>query len=601
MMQSSGEQENYDFVLSSENRSFTNVSTTAIDNSFTDVPKDAWFYNSVTSAADKGWIKGIGDRLFAPENTISAAEWITLLSRVAGEDSADGNEWYARAAEWGTENKIINSSEWVFSADSPLLREQMADMIWKFASYLGLDMSTNGNLSAFSDADIISDYAKEAFSWAAEKGIIKGDENGLRPKDNLSRAEAAEILMNLSNITEISKKSTEIYPVSVKSELYTEFSESTSDYFPDGFQTGFGSGITFKGYDENGNPQFYGVTDRGPSLDLTDLNDETIDDVKVFPSPDFTPSIGIITIKDGKAVIEKSIKLKNEDGSLMTGLPLPAGESGSTGEIALDIYMNELSYDEKGFDPEGIAIDSDGNFWIADEYGPFIGKFSSDGTLIKMYSPGNGLPEILKSRIANRGFEGISVSPSGKVFASVQSVLDINGETSKTSTFIRIIELDPATGETKTYAYPVNSDEYSSPKNCKIGDIYAIDDENILLIEQGTLSNGEMRNIIYKVSLKDASDISNLKYNDKDLEYTASQEELEKILTFADKEIYVDLRTLGWTAEKAEGLCMTDNGELAVIIEDDFGLAGAKMTEDSDKVTLISGEGGDSAQLWIIK
>ena len=62
-----------------------------------------------------------------------------------------------------------------------------------------LDTTLNGDLAEFADKDEISDYAKEAFAWAVGCGILQGDENGLRPADVLSRAEAAVILERFYN------------------------------------------------------------------------------------------------------------------------------------------------------------------------------------------------------------------------------------------------------------------------------------------------------------------------------------------------------------------------------------------------------------------
>lgn len=602
-MQSSASVATADFEISRENSSYTNVtSNSELTYRFTDVPRDAWFYNSVERAAQQGWLKGVGDNMFAPENQLTGAEWITILARIAEQAADVGDTWYEAAVNWGTEKNIIHRSGWDFEENTPITREQMADMIMAFAEVMELDMTAAGDLTAFDDSENISDYANKAFTWAVGARVLQGDGTSLNPKSNLTRAEAAEVLIKLNALMNrpAEEDKVNVYPVSVASDLYTAFSGSTESYFPDGFQTGFGSGVTFKGYDADGNMQFYGVTDRGPSLDLTLADGSEAENTKVFPSPEFTPSIGIITIKDGQAVIEESITLKNADGEPLTGLPLPSGEVGATGETALDINMNELEYDSEGFDPEGIAVDSEGNFWLADEYGPFIAKFNANGVLQKMYTPGDGLPQILASRIANRGFEGITITPSGNIIASVQSVLDVNGETAKTSTFIRLVELNPETGETKMYAYPVALDEYSSPKNCKLGDIYALDNDTVLIVEQGKLADGSMRNIIYKVELANATDITDLEYNEKALEY-ASAEELASVIQYAEKEVYINLRDLNWTAEKAEGICITDKGDLAVMIEDDFGLAGAVQTAEGEPVTINLITEGDKAQMWIIR
>lgn len=613
-MESSSETETYDFVLTKENRSFTNVSGAEIKPAddanalpFTDVGADAWYFDAVKGAYTAGLIVGKTDAQFMPEDTVTGAELITMFYRADGgkTDTATDGNWYDAPKTWGEGNAIIGSGNWDFQPDTALSREQMMDMLYRFLRYKNAALTDSADLSGFADSANVSAYAREAAEKLAAAGLITGDETGLRPADTLTRAETATILMRALNQTDSAAK---IYPVTVNPALYTKFDGSAEGYFADGLKTGFGSAITFKGYDAKGNPQFYGATDRGPSLDVPEdaalQND--YDAAKIFPVPDFTPSIGIITIKNGEAVVEDSITLKNTDGTPLTGLPLPAGDLGATGETALDMDLQEIAPDADGFDPEGIAVDAEGNFYLADEYGPFIAKFSADGTLLQKYAPGNGLPEILKYRIANRGFEGLTIAPSGKIYASLQSVLDINGETSKTATFIRILELDPRTGETKMFAYPVDVSAYKSPKNCKLGDIYALDDNTLLVIEQGELADGTLSNIVYRASLTGATDITGVTYGGKEPEYTSDSAALSGTMTYMDKTEAVNLRAMGWTAEKAEGLCMLGDGKtLALIIEDDFGLSGASLNPNADEegqpaVVLHEISEADAAKIWLV-
>lgn len=613
-MSSSGETETFDFVLTKENRSFTNVSSAEIKPAtdsnalpFTDVAADAWYFDAVKGAYDAGLIVGKTDTQFMPEDTVTGAELITMFYRAQGGKTGtatDGN-WYDVPKAWGESGGIIGSSGWTFQPDTALTREQMMDMLYRFLGSQNIALADTADLSAFADSGAVSAYAREAAEKLVAAGLITGDETGLRPAGTLTRAETATILMRALTRTD---SAAQIYPVTVNSDLYTKFDGSADGYFADGLKTGFGSAITFKGYDAEGNPQFYGATDRGPSLDVPE--DATLpkdyDAAKIFPVPDFTPSIGIITIKNGEAVVEDSITLKNTDGTPLTGLPLPAGDLGATGETALDMNLQEIAPDAEGFDPEGIAVDAEGNFWLADEYGPFIAKFSADGTLLQKYAPGSGLPDILKYRIPNRGFEGLTISPSGKIYASLQSVLDIEGETSKTATFVRILELDPTTGETKMFAYPVDVSAYKSPKNCKLGDIYALDDNTLLVIEQGELADGTLSNIVYRASLTGATDLTGTTYGGKELEYTADPAALSGTITYMTKTEAVNLREMGWTAEKAEGLCMLGDGKtLALIIEDDFGLSGASVNPNAGAdgqtaVTLNEITAADAAKIWLV-
>ena len=79
--------------------------------------------------------------------------------------------------------------------------------------------------------------------------------------------------------------------------------------------------------------------------------------------------------------------------------------------------------------------------------------------------------------------------------------------------------------------------------------------ESKITITDTTLVYGSadknMSNVIYKADLSEATDISNVTYEEKAPEYAPSQEELD--ITFIGKEQLIDLRAEGWTAEKAEG------------------------------------------------
>lgn len=70
------------------------------------------------------------------------------------------------------------------------------------------------------------------------------------------------------------------------------------------------------------------------------------------------------------------------------------------------------------------------------------------------------------------------------------------------------MSFDPATGKTAMYGYPVDSAAYSKNSDAKIGDIVALDNHTILLIEQGEDKNDAMRNLIYRVDLSKASDLA---------------------------------------------------------------------------------------------
>ena len=328
---------------------------------------------------------------------------------------------------------------------------------------------------------------------------------------------------------------------------------------------GYGSALALKSVKADGTMEFYAITDRGPNGDIpTYVKDGKKMSGKFFPTPNFTPSIGIIKVNQAKdrADIIASIPLK-VNGKPISGKPIPSGLTGSTNEVALDFKMNDLGTDRNGLDTEGLALDKDGNFWISDEYGPFIAKVDKKGNILEKYGPGMGLPKILADRVPNRGSEGLTVDEKGRVFALIQSPLNVDGKTAKTAKYTRIVEFDPVTKETTMYAYPVDTG-YKNTGAAKIGDITSIGKGQFLMIEQGK-QHGEMQNLIYKVDLNGATPIA----DNGDLEYGR----LDGKIVPAKKELVLDLRAQGWNIEKAEGLALLpDRKTIAVVNDNDFGM-----------------------------
>ena len=362
--------------------------------------------------------------------------------------------------------------------------------------------------------------------------------------------------------------------------------------FPDGFPLGLGSGVAYAGRDADGSILLYAVGDRGPNADapafLASPGAKPAP-AKFFPAPDYVPSVARLRLKGDVVEILDIKPLANADGTPVSGRPLPAGAVGSTGETGLGADMAVLATDANGLDPEGIAVDpTDGNLWLCDEYGPFLVKVeAATGKILKKYAPGQGLPDILAKRQPNRGFEGLAVAPDGKVYAAVQSILDVDGKVKASKApFIRLLELDPATGATRMFAYPHDVATYKKSGDAKLGDLTAIAAGRLVTVEQAKGADKVMRNIIYTVDVSKATDLSGKTAPDgQPLETLADAGALGSLgIVPAAKTRLFDLRDLGWKAEKAEGLALLPDGLTLVITSDnDFGLAGKVVNPAAGK------------------
>lgn len=172
---------------------------------FTDVHKDHWFYEDVLYVYDNGLMNGISDTTFAPNETITRAMVVTILSRMSGEeipevadsvfsDVASGL-WYSDAISWAASKNIVNGFEdGTFQPDAPMTRAQLVTILYRYAQYKGLDVSAFSDLSQFTDAADVPAYALEAMQWAVGSGLISGNGLLIDSASNATRAQVAAII-----------------------------------------------------------------------------------------------------------------------------------------------------------------------------------------------------------------------------------------------------------------------------------------------------------------------------------------------------------------------------------------------------------------------
>lgn len=175
---------------------------------FRDLDADAWYHDGVHACALLGLTQGVGDRTFDPDGTLTRAQFVTMLWRLAGEPGTNGDElrefsdvgsggYYAAAVQWAAANGIAEgTSKTEFSPNAPITREQLAAMLFRYAVYDGLTaVALSENLISFPDEQQLSDWAIPAMQWAVGSGIINGTPEGnLAPQSTATRAQAAAMI-----------------------------------------------------------------------------------------------------------------------------------------------------------------------------------------------------------------------------------------------------------------------------------------------------------------------------------------------------------------------------------------------------------------------
>jgi len=408
------------------------------------------------------------------------------------------------------------------------------------------------------------------------------------------------------------------YQVQAANSFYIPYEGSNAKVkadFPLGFLPSYGSALAFKGTTANGDLEFYGLTDRGPNGDgpnVPNPGGSGTMGAKIFPSPSFTPSIGIITVGKGGAVLNSTLPIKVSANTNSSGLAIPAGTLGNSAEVPVFDAMKydattKAVYSVNGLDTEAIAFDKKRNaLWVSDEYGPFIVKIdATSGVIQSRYAPGSGLPAIFAKRRANRGMEGMALdTATDKLHGFLQSpltdgsalysVTGKNEQVERFARFTRWIEFDPATGSTgRMFAYPLNGADYADGRtgNAKLGDMVALGNGKFIVIEQGAAPGGKVFNKLMLVEIGGATDINATAYNPatSDLEKSSmgavavNGADWSKVVTLK-KTLLLDLNAIGWLAEKAEGLTIVDGNTLALANDNDFGLKTKIFTPSGDAV-----------------
>ncbi|MCI4667031.1 MAG: esterase-like activity of phytase family protein [Bacteroidia bacterium] len=305
---------------------------------------------------------------------------------------------------------------------------------------------------------------------------------------------------------------------------------------------------------------FYLLTDRGPNYDWISKDGS---EAKGFAIPDYTPRIGLFVRKENTYELVKTILLKGPDGQALTGLPNLPGKGG-TNEAAYAADSSLLENDPNGIDPEGLVALKNGDFWVSDEYGPYLMRFDSNGVLKEKFSPfdvdhdkGNSLPRVFRKRRPNRGMEGLTITPDGtKLVGIMQSALyNPDKSVKKYAKICRIMTFDLTTSQTQQYAY------VQDYPGLALSGICAISNDKFLVIERDSdypevevdpgkvvISTPSEYKTIMEIDLSEATDISDPRNGALGLTYKIDIADEDKLGEVKDSN--TDIISAGYTIEQ---------------------------------------------------
>ncbi len=375
---------------------------------------------------------------------------------------------------------------------------------------------------------------------------------------------------------------------------------SASDLSPGNHPNENRLGMSSDFYFDRRNGALYSLADRGPGGGTIGF-ETRVQKVKV--------NINNKTGEISNFRVQASIKFETPDG---------LGNFNGLNPLLLNGNVSTLGL---SFDPEGFTVGANGNYFVADEYGPSVYEFQpieqSNGSIVARFVrafevPANILPmagtfldfvngrgTLTSGRQDNRGYEGLTISPDGsKLYAILQDPLINDGSApgdGRRSRNLRIVEYDVATGQCeRQFAYqletvadinlriPGTSADFGATaqgRNIGCSSITAINDHEFFVIERdnrgrgvddplAALPVGSKR--VYRIDIDNATDVSNHSFAPNNLTLPIG-------VTPVSKTLYLDIAEALANAnmiipEKVEGLAIgpvLKDGSFSILLGND--------------------------------
>ena len=256
----------------------------------------------------------------------------------------------------------------------------------------------------------------------------------------------------------------------------------------------------------------------------------------------FTPYYGSAKTNQNQISLTNSASLIFHD---QAGLPFTGFDANDTNAPEPRSLSTSPGQGHRSLDSEGMVRLPAGDYFICDEYGPFVYSFDPLGRYRATLRPPEAyLPKVGAAygkrqinfsslhvpdsgRRDNRGFEGLAITPDGKkLVALLQSPLVQDGGTDDNSrqTRLLIFNIDPASAD---FGKPVSEFIYqltlqgneAGNEQTLAGDLVALNDHQFLVVEHDSrgLGASETGPPLYKrvvlVDLAGATDILNSGYD----------------------------------------------------------------------------------------
>ena len=178
------------------------VPTRAAGVEFTDVPSSHWASSSISEMADKGIMSGVGNNKFAPDTTLTGAQFVTMIVRHFYEEKLGdgGDKWYSAFMDVAEKEGILAGTS--ITAEGVINRYDMAQLMYNVLKAEGISATPLPDTSKVADWASVPSTYQDAVSVCYNMGMLSGvDSKGtFNGNGKMDRAQAAVVMDRLIEV-----------------------------------------------------------------------------------------------------------------------------------------------------------------------------------------------------------------------------------------------------------------------------------------------------------------------------------------------------------------------------------------------------------------
>ncbi len=154
------------------------VAASAAGSAFSDVPNTHWAYHHVQRAAEKGWVTGVGGGRYSPEQRVTGAEFVTMITKSlyfeeVGPGSA-GEPWYQPYVDVAQAHGLLTSDLGEKAVlNNPLNRYRMATFLYNVAKEVGAVQYVDGGILTYDGVTVLN--SSNASNYIGDWAKIPGE------------------------------------------------------------------------------------------------------------------------------------------------------------------------------------------------------------------------------------------------------------------------------------------------------------------------------------------------------------------------------------------------------------------------------------------